>query len=62
MNLTNLLAVTCTPTEKSGCDMNWEGAERLDGIPILLFFGLCVCVGMCVAILDFIAVACFVFP
>lgn len=59
MNLTNLFAVSRTPTEKSGCDMNWEGAERLEGIPMLLFFFTRMCRYL-VAIPDFIAVDCFV--
>lgn len=37
-NLTNLFAASCTPTEQSGCDTNWEGAEGLEGIPILCFY------------------------
>lgn len=52
MNLTNLLAVSCTPTEQSGCDVNQEGAERLEEYQYCVF--MCVCA--CVAMAGFIAV------
>ena len=49
MNLTNLFAVSCTPTEKSGCDTNWEGDKRLEENTKIVFF-VCVCVCVCVGI------------